>query len=109
MIFDSFPAQAGEARGTVAAYMIAMMDSKPEAIRSVLLQVIKGTKSDFDGKFRPTPFQLGAWCREQERDMDRMERMRSTEYVSYPIGGKPPQGYVALGEDRKPPKEISDD
>lgn len=100
IICDSFPlAQNTKARSLVAAYLMALEGFEYEAIMPVLKNVITGRQRGFDGRWAPTSAQIGDWV------LSRSNAMKPSaisddgfDLITYPIGGKPPPGYMALGE-----------
>lgn len=100
IICDSFPLpQSTKPRSLVAAYLMALEGFEFEAIAPVLKNVITGRQVGFDGRWAPTSAQIGDWV------LSRSNALKPSavsddgfELVSYPIGGKPPPGYMALGE-----------
>lgn len=98
-IFDAFPRQSSDGKGALLGYAVALDGVGDAAKRYVFVRILRGKQKGFDGSFCPTPAQLSQWCREEQDNLDRLEReRREPELVPYPIGGKPPAGYVALSE-----------
>lgn len=97
-VSSSFPFQSGDAVAASKAYLMAVEGCSFLAVRAVLSGVIRGTQTGFDGKFAPTPAQIGQWCRRQDELIGASSgQSDGQKLVPYPLGEQPPEGMVALG------------
>ncbi len=80
MLFSSLPLQAkgdGAEDLRIGAYHLALDGVSADAFESVVRDIIRGSLSDFDPRFVPTPPQLARVCRDRMADIwARAEQLR---------------------------------
>lgn len=89
----------------IKGYMMAVDGRSYEAVSRVLSRIIRGEQKGFEAKFVPTSGQLGQWARDEDEFITRMRLSSSSKLVSYPMGGKVPEGYVSLSAPTKQSEE----
>lgn len=100
LITGSFPLPQNTKPAAVArAYMMAIDGFDFEEIVPVLKNIIAGKQIGFEGRWAPTSAQIGDWVLARSNAMKPSAISQDGfDLVTYPIGGKPPPGYMALGE-----------
>ena len=99
MMLQGFPnVQSGITAETVAAYLTAVEDIDLEPVQMACRAFSKGLIAKFNYDFAPTAPRLASEARKFEQALNTLAEVRSApKLVSYPIGGTPPEGFVAVG------------
>lgn len=100
LISGSFQLPQNANQQSVArTYMMAIEGYDYEVIMPVLKNIITGKQLGFDGRYAPSSAQIGDWLLTRSNAMKPSAISHDGfDMVTYPIGGKPPPGYMALGE-----------
>jgi len=94
----------------INAYHQAMEGRSLDAVRRACQQFFDGNVTGHDNAFLPTVPELAAKAREWDEAISSITTDRVLEQlVSYPIGGRPPPGYIALGEFEERRKKLADE
>lgn len=102
-----FPSSSGMSAAAIDAYVEAVEEYSLEAVQMAYRKFQRLAVKDFNPNFAPPALKFAQVVSEQDA-MVRESTARSLRYpsnvVSYPIGGKPPPGFVPLGA-----YDVSDD
>jgi hypothetical protein len=96
VMLAGFPSsQSGINEVTPEAYLRAVSDCSLPAVEAACAAFLRGEVSGHNNDFPPTAPRLASLA----TALDQMAQSMANgpRFVSYPIGGKPPAGYVALG------------
>ncbi len=97
-----YPSSSRLSDAQVETYCSSFEDRSLDAVRRMCQQFEDGDVLGHDNAFIPTVPEMRAKAREWDEAIAAVTAAReigaASRIVSYPIGGKPPPGYTALGE-----------
>lgn len=97
-----YPSSSRLNEAQIETYCSAMAGRSLDAVRRTCQQFMDGNVPGHDNSFIPTVPEVSAKAREWDEAIAAVTAAReiktASRIVSYPIGGKPPPGFIALGE-----------